>query len=447
MAEGTLLRQVLWCYPHSMSFPTSRSGHRLRRQRRIALSLLLLAFALFVIASLARGQGPWAWVLAASEAALVGGLADWFAVVALFRHPLGLPIPHTAILPRNRERLARRLAQFIREHFLQEEAILALLRQHPPAAVMAQWLQGRRNRILLVDQLQRFLHQALVLADLEPLRLALAQSLSRQLEQLDLAHWSAQLLQLLTQGGRHQTLLSDALGRADDWLAQESVQSELAEQLDRLLQRAYPTLFSWLRVVINPVHFSQNLASNLLRAAQEILSEIRDNPQHPKRIAFDAWLQERLEHLHNDPALQQQIRQWQREILAHPAAREYVGQIVSDLRQWLLSDLANPRSHSRRILLRATQGLAKILVQHAPLRAALDAYVEESLRKFFPSLQDRFSYHVEKTMLAWPMTDLIRVLEEGIGSDLQYIRINGTLVGTLLGILIHGAFLLLGVLR
>jgi uncharacterized membrane-anchored protein YjiN (DUF445 family) len=423
---------------------TQSASTRLRQNRRLALALLLFAFALFLWAALERGRGPYAWLLAGSEAAMVGALADWFAVVALFRHPLGIPFPHTAILPRRRDRLAQRLAEFIRTHFLQEEAILRLIRRASFARGLGVWLRRPRNRAILAEQLQQLLYRALQLAQLEPLRQALGASLAAQLRSLDLSHWSAQLLHLLTEDGRHQALLSDAIARLDGWLQQESVQEELALQIEKLLQRAYPTLFSWLGVVIDPAQFSRNLARNLVRAAQESLSEIHQNPEHPKREAFDRWLHESLERLQQDPALQARIRDWQEELLAHPAARDYVYRVVGDLQRWLLADLQAADSRSRQLLLRGAAWFGTLLAKQPPLRAAIDGYLEDSVRRLFPSLQARFTHHIEETIRAWPLADMIRVLEEGIGSDLQYIRINGTLVGLLLGLSIHALFLLLG---
>ncbi|XTI72753.1 DUF445 domain-containing protein [Acidithiobacillus sp. AC3] len=424
-----------------MQSPTP--SNRLRRNRRWALALLLLAFALFVWASLENGQGGYAWLLAASEAAMVGALADWFAVVALFRHPLGIPFPHTAILPRRRNQLAQRLAEFIREHFLQEDAILRLVQRYSLASGLATWLRQPKNRAIFAEQVQQLVYRALQLAQLEPLRQSLAKSLGAQLRQLDLSRWTAQILQLLTEDGRHQALLSDAIARLDDWLTQESVQEELAEQIERLLQRAYPTLFSWLGAVVDPANLSRNLARNLVRAAQETLSEIHQDPEHPKRQAFDLWLQENLLRLQQDPTLQARIRRWQEGLLAHPAARDYVSRVVNDLQQWLLQDLQAPRSRSRQLLRRGAGWFGELLDTQPQLRQAIDGYVEESARRLLPTVQDSFTKHIEDTIRAWPMADMIRVLEEGIGSDLQYIRINGTVVGLLLGLLIHALFVLL----
>ena len=417
---------------------------RLRRNRRWALALLLLAFALFVGSALKQGQGVYAWTLAASEAAMVGALADWFAVVALFRHPLGLPFPHTAILPQRRDQLAQRLAEFIRTHFLQEDAILRLLGRYSLATGLSNWLQRPKNRDLLAEQGQQLLYRTLQLAQLESFRQSLATSLAAQLRRLDLSHWVAQVLQLLTEDGRHQALLSDAIAQLDGWLSQDSVQEELAQQIERLLQRAYPKLFSWLGAVIDPASLSQNLARNFVRAAQETLHDIHQDPEHPKRLSFDQWLRRNLQRLQQDPALQQRIRGWQEGLLEHPAARDYVYRVVADLHRWLLRDLQAPHSRSRRLLRQGAGWFGGLLATQPELRQAIDGYVEDSVRRLFPTLQDSFTQHIEDTIRAWPMADMIRVLEEGIGSDLQYIRINGTAVGFFLGLVIHGVFLLLG---
>ncbi|AEK57180.1 DUF445 domain-containing protein [Acidithiobacillus caldus] len=414
----------------------------LRRSRRIALALLLAATLLFLFSAWRGMQGPYAWTGAFAEAAMVGGLADWFAVVALFRHPLGLPIPHTAILPRQRERLSRRLATFIRSQFLQTEALVQMLARQNPAARLARWLHSPRHRHLVAQQLLSLLQRSLDTGSVEPFRSALRGSIGRQLQTLDLGPWLGKLMQMLTARGRHQELLDEGIHQLQDWLSRASVQEQLAEQIETLLERAYPTLFSWLGSVVDPSSLSHNLSRNLVRALHELLTEISVDPEHPRRLAFDAWVGRTAMRLQQDPDWQADIQRWQERILNDPAVLSYVDAIVADLWHWLGDDLASPNSRLRRAIVGFLGQVAHWLDTQSSLCAALDAYLLDSARSLAPAVQENLQQHIIATIDAWPTADMVRLLEDGIGSDLQYIRINGTLVGGCVGVLIHATAVL-----
>ncbi|MHB0874254.1 MAG: DUF445 domain-containing protein [Acidithiobacillus ferrooxidans] len=410
---------------------------RLRVLRRWALGLLLGALALFLVAAAHDFAGPWAWVGAFAEAAMVGALADWFAVVALFRHPLGLPIPHTAILPRNKARLARRLAEFIRDHFLEAEAIVRLLRRADPATWLAQWLSDAGNSALLARQMTVLLQQGLALSDDRELRSALRAALGRQLQGMDGARWVGSILALLTEDHRHQTLLDDGIQRLRHWLDGEDTQSLLADQIGAMLKRAYPTLFAWMGTVMDPATLSENLARNLVKAAHQLLQEIADDPEHPRRLAFDRWMQDAILRLQTDAAFQARVQRWQHGLITHPAAQAYVDGLLGDLRSWLETDLQRPDSRLQGQVQRLSQQLGLFLGEQPALRDALNGYLEDSARRLAPALRDGLAQHIEATIHAWPDKDMVRLLEEGVGTDLQYIRVNGTLVGGMIGIAIH----------
>ena len=410
---------------------------RLRVLRRWALGLLLGALALFLVAAAHDFAGLWAWAGAFAEAAMVGALADWFAVVALFRHTLGLPIPHTAILPRNKMRLAHRLAEFIREHFLEAEAIVRLLRRADPATWLAQWLSDAGNSALLARQMTALLQQGLALSDDRELRTALRAALGRQLQGIDGARWVGSILALLTEDHRHQTLLDDGIQRLRRWLDGEDTQSLLADQIGAMLKRAYPTLFAWMGAVMDPATLSENLARNLVKAAHQWLQEIADDPEHPRRLAFDRWMQDAILRLQTDAAFQARVQRWQHGLIAHPAVQAYVDGLLRDLRVWLETDLQRPDSRLQGQVQRLSQQLGFFLGEQPALRDALNGYLEDSARRLAPALRDGLAQHIEATIRAWPDADMVRLLEEGVGTDLQYIRVNGTLVGGMIGLAIH----------
>ncbi len=431
--------------PRPASFPeTWQAAPRSGGIRGTALSLLLGVLALFIWATIKGGQEPFPWLQAFSAAAMVGGLADWFAVAAIFRHPLGLPFPHTAILPRNRERLARRLSEFVRDHFLQSESIIAHLRRNPPSAAIGQWLSHPRNRHLFAGQIRQFIQKAIELVDLEPLRHVLQEALTRQLREFDISRGFEKILRLLVENGHHQTILDEGIGRLRNWLDQEHTQEMLTAQIESVIQRAYPTLFSWLGTVVDPASLSRNLSRNLVRAAHQMLQEISEDPAHPRRLALEDWFTGILERLHHDRNFRIALRRWQSDVLEHPTTREYLQAISGDLRHWLLENLSKPDSRVQLFLQRAVGHMGRLLAGQQPeFSHALDGYLEDSIRHVLPSFRNSFTRHIADTIRAWPMDDLIQILEGGIGNDLQYIRINGTLVGGCLGLGIHALSLLL----
>jgi uncharacterized membrane-anchored protein YjiN (DUF445 family) len=348
-----------------------------------------------------------------------------------------LPIPHTAILPRNKARLARRLAEFIRDHFLEAEAIVRLLRRADPATWLAQWLSDAGNSALLARQMTVLLQQGLALSDDRELRTALRAALERQLQGIDGARWVGGILALLTEDHRHQALLDDGVQRLRRWLDGEDTQHLLADQIGTILKRAYPTLFAWMGAVMDPATLSENLARNLVKAAHQLLQEIADDPEHPRRLAFDRWMQGAILRLQTDAAFQARVQRWQNGLIAHPAVQAYVDGLLRDLRSWLETDLQRPDSRLQGQVQRLSLQLGLFLGEQQALRDALNGYLEDSARRLAPALRDGLAEHIEATIHAWPDRDMVLLLEEGVGTDLQYIRVNGTLVGGMIGIAIH----------
>ncbi len=413
----------------------------LRRMQARALALLALAVLLFGVALWQGQEGPWAWVGAFAEAAIVGALADWFAVVALFRHPLGLPIPHTAIIPRNKARLADKLAAFVRDQFLETEAIVGLVRRLDPAGSVAVWLQKKENAELLGRHLLVVMQEALHFVDDIRVRDALRETLRRQLGQINVAQVAGEILDTLTREHRHQELLEDGIQRLSRWLDQGETRQDIAATIREVLKRAYPTLFAWMGAVVDPAVFCQNLAENLVSASNKLLQEIAADPEHPRRHAFAAWVDDFIQRLKHDPRFRERAERWKGEILDHPALHDYVNGLWDDLQGWLAADLERPDSRIHQRLVAGAGDLGAFLVEHEPLRAAINEHLEQGVRRLAEPLREGAARHIADTIHAWRDEDLVRQMEWSVGTDLQYIRINGTLVGGLIGLGIHAAVL------
>jgi len=411
----------------------------LRRSRRLAVGLLCAVTALYVLARWQHLEGPWAWLGAFAEAAMVGALADWFAVVALFRHPLGLPIPHTAILPRNKDRVADSLARFIRDRFLGHESLLQRLRQLQPADRLATWLEQPDHAQWLGDKLVQLLASGLELVDDQRVRQVLAEIGHRQLAQLDLGRLSARLLTLLTRSGRHQIVLNHGLAQLAQWLDEPEVQLALADLLIEVADKEYPRTLKALGLVANTGEYSQRITLSLVRGAQGWLAKVAADPEHPRRAWLDQTLASTIERLQTDTDWRTTLAEHQRTLLADPHTHAWLQGLWDALKARLQRDLAQPDSALHQHLMAATRALGQALSQRPQLRAALQEHLERGALAVVDDLREGITQHIASTVRGWDEHELVRSVELQIGSDLQFIRLNGTLVGGCIGLLLHAA--------
>ena len=245
-----------------MAAPDKMRG--LARMKATATSALVAVAVLLV---LARSQG-WSWIGAFAEAALIGALADWFAVVALFRHPLGLPIPHTAILPRNKARLAENLAEFIRERFLDTASLVARLRAAAPADRLAAWLRQPLNADLLAGRLLVVFAQSVDFMDDPRVRRLFLHAVRRRASGVDIADGLGRLLDAMTEHGRHQALLDEGLRRVSQWLDEPEVRQGFAGMIVDVAGREYPKVVATLGLVgINPTELGERVSAGILCTA------------------------------------------------------------------------------------------------------------------------------------------------------------------------------------
>ena len=419
---------------------------QLARMKAFATALLVAVTALFIVARIQQGLGWWDWVAAFAEAAMIGALADWFAVVALFKHPLGLPIPHTAIIPHNKARIANNLAEFIREKFLGIDTLVSKMRAFDPAAKIAAWLMQQDNARRVTDKLVAVFINALDLID--DLRVAslLRRTVHQRLVQIDLGRLAGQLLDMLTEDRRHQALLDAGLRRMASILDDADTRKTVAGVIVDIAGREYPTLFKIIDTVSSTEEFSLRIANAIVEGVNRWMHDIGDDPTHPRRLQFDATVEEFIQHLKTDPAYHQKIEQWKQELLAAPALSAYLDGLWGELKQWLRADLAQENSPMQEKLAGGLGQFGQWLGAHPGLRDSINDHMADATRALAGDLRDTISEHIASTVKQWEDSELVRELELSIGKDLQFIRVNGTLVGGLIGLSLHGAFLLLPLL-
>lgn len=421
--------------------PSARRA-QLRRMKIAALALLAAMTGGFLISHAMGGQGAWAWVRAFCEAATVGALADWFAVVALFRRPMGLPIPHTAIIPSNQDRIGDNLAVFVRDHFLDADTLMEKLRRFDPAARLSRWLIRPRQARALSDGARRVALRALDLLDEQAVRNVIQEFVIQQLRRWDAAGSAGEILSLLTRDGRHQELLDAALERLGGYLGDDEVKARVAALLVTFARKEWPRIIATVDVLASVDGIADNLAERLARALVQELREVLSEPGHPLRRDYEAWILDYIERLRGDPALAAQVDAIKQRAIDHPKVREYAQGLWDDIHAALRRDLSDERSALATHLENALLALARKLGEDPAVREAVNRHVLGAARRLTGRLRANVTEHIARTVKQWDERHLVDALELSVGRDLQYIRFNGTLVGGLIGVLLHAAVLL-----
>lgn len=415
---------------------------QLRRMKIAELALLVAMISGFITSHLMGGQGAWAWVRAFCEAATVGALADWFAVVALFRRPMGLPIPHTAIIPSNKDRIGDNLAVFVRDHFLDPDTLMDKLRGFDPAARLSRWLARPKQAHALSDGARRVALQTLDLLDDYAVRGVIQEFVVKTLRRWDAAGTAGEVLGLLTRDGRHQELLDAAMERLGGYLGDEDVKERASALLVKFARKEWPRIIKAVDVIASVEGIADNLADRLARALVQELRDVLSEPDHPVRRDYEAWVLDYIARLGADPALAAQVEAMKQRAIDHPKVQEYVQGLWDDIHAALRRDLSDERSALAAHLESALLALARKLGEDPELREAINSHVLGAARRLTGRLRIGVTEHISRTVKLWDERHLVDELELSVGRDLQYIRFNGTLVGGLIGVLLHAAVLL-----
>lgn len=410
---------------------------QLNRMKLFATGLLLLMAILLVYSRLQEGQGLWHWLTAFSEAALIGALADWFAVVALFRHPLKLPIPRTAIIPQNKERIAKNLAVFIRNNFLSSAILMEKMRLLKPAERIGTWLSSRDKADLLSRQVTLILVGALTFIDDQRVGRILRNAIHKRLHQTDLGNLIGQLLDILTKNNQHQALLNEGLRRLSTVLDEPATQRYVAAIIIEISRREHPKLLAMLGIVMDTEEFGMRIAASLVESMQNWLHAIGQDLSHPRRKQFDAVVENFITGMKNDSVYHQRITDWKEQLLTTPAVAEYAETLWIQLRRWLQKDIANPESSIQVRLSHTFRHFGRWILDNPELCDSINDHLIQITRNMSEEVRTSVSQHIVSTIVQWDNKSLVHELELTVGRDLQFIRINGTLVGGIIGVILH----------
>jgi uncharacterized membrane-anchored protein YjiN (DUF445 family) len=413
----------------------------LRRNKTIAVGLMVAAAILFVIARLHKGLGYWEWVSAFSEAAMIGALADWFAVVALFKHPLGIPIPHTAIVPNKKNTIADSLAEFIRDKFLATESLVAKLRGFNPAERLSNFLYSEKNCDSVASGIIRIVAESLDFIDDDRVRKMFNSVVNNRVEKIDLSASTGSLLDFLRKDNRHQSVLDEILKRVAEWADLPDSQNKIASAIDKWANNEYPLLS---RMIPNRDLFLKGAGEKVAKSINSFIQEVHANPDHELRETFDKSVTDLVHRLKNDDKLRGRIEAVKKDIVSNPAISDYINSLWIDMKKWLREDLDRENSTIRSKISGAAKNFGNALSKSPELKNSINEHLEMIVRNYAGGLRSGFSKHISGTIKQWEDDDFVSEIELSIGSDLQFIRMNGTLVGGLIGLLIHTVSILMG---
>ncbi|PWW44373.1 uncharacterized membrane-anchored protein YjiN (DUF445 family) [Melaminivora alkalimesophila] len=423
--------------PGAASLPASSAvspdhARQLARAKRQATGLLVMV----LVFALTHVLPPGLWVSclrAVAEAAMVGALADWFAVSALFRRiPLPLVHRHTDIIARNKDRIGGNLASFVRDEFLDAPSLVALIRRHDPADLLAQWLTAPANAQLLGRQVARLALTALDTVEDERIQAFLARAARALVGQLDISRSMAAALAALTHEGRHQALVDALLARLGESVRKPETRAFVAETLLQWLRREHP-----LKQKMLPTDWLTGKgAGAITHAVDALLKTIAEDPRHELREALDGAVERLIERLQTDPDWARRGEEVRRYLQNDEVLARYVRHLWQDVRRKLREDLLDEDSQLAQRVAGMGRWLGRSLAQDAALRVRLNVRLELWAATFAPEVAQSVAEHIQATVQRWDASETARLVELHIGPDLQYIRINGTVVGGLIGLLL-----------
>lgn len=390
----------------------------------LATALLALMAVVFVVTGIWRGTWPWLnLVWAFSEAALIGGLADWFAVTALFRHPLGIPIPHTAIVPNRKNQIGQSLARFVAEHFLVRSALESELDRLNLAKSFGQWLEKPANARSIGRDASRAAGWILSSSESGPLRSALAGTIRDLGHTLPTRDLLAALVEVLISGSHADELVDSLVGYGSE---------QLVRNKHLIRERIRERSPWWLPKFVDEEIFDQIVAE-----LERMLAEVGEDAAHPARAALKERLGKLKDSIANDPGFLERSEALRAEFLHHPAVRNFGRDVWDRARSYLITSIDDPDSELRRAIERELSAAGHTLAEDPVVAGEINAWLKEIIVYFIETYSGEISSVISSTIAQWDADATSRRIELHIGRDLQFIRINGTLVGGLVGVVLY----------
>jgi uncharacterized membrane-anchored protein YjiN (DUF445 family) len=402
-------------------------AQRMRRlvvARRRATALLVLVTIVFVGVTVSRVHGTFVgYVQAGAEASMIGGVADWFAVTALFRRPLGLPIPHTALLVERKDQFGATLGRFVQENFLNADVLTERVRAAGLVARLATWLSDEENSARLAGHAADLVVEVAELLRDEDVQRVLTAELSRALDAVDVAPLAGRGLRLITAGERHAELFESIVAGVDRYLVDHQV-----ELRDRYVAESS----GWVPDAVDRLVFDR-----LYARLRRLLATMVADPNSDGRREFSQWIDGLADRLETAPELRERGEQLKRDVLGRAELRDWSSSLWQEVKVALRAEAAEPGSNLRRRLAGALVAAGRRLGSDEHLQESLERVAESGARTVAGQFHDELAGLVTGTINRWDATETARQLELLLGRDLQFIRINGTIVGAMVGLALH----------
>jgi uncharacterized membrane-anchored protein YjiN (DUF445 family) len=410
------------------SSDSDRADGKLRAYARMKLIATALLAAMAVLYAVARTFEPTypalGFARALAEAAMVGGVADWFAVTALFRHPLHLPLPHTAIIPRNKDRIGENLAKFVETNFLAPEIIASKLERIDFSIQFAHWLAAPERGRQIARWTLDFLPNLLSAIDDEDVRRFIHENIAQRVRDVDTPLVVGMIADTLLEGDRHHAVVT-----------------ELLEQLTQLFEEHKPlvrqrvrdsTAWIWKKLSID-----EKVSDNLIGVVDDTLKELSANPDHPWRRGFDQAIRNFVAQLRTSPEYLAKWEALKDRFIEHPGLKAYLATIWHDLKTSIERDAAAPHSYIEARIESAIAGAAKGLRDDDAMRERLNAWLLETMLAVIDAQRHGIARLISDTVHHWDADTVTQKIELEVGRDLQFVRINGTVIGGIVGLALH----------
>lgn len=397
-----------------------------RRMKLTATGLLLFVALVYVLAEWAShaGAGPWAgYVAAAAEAGMVGALADWFAVTALFRHPLGIPIPHTAIIPHKKDQLGVSLGEFVGENFLSRDVVRQRLRAVGIGSRLGAWLAEPEHADRVTAELATALRGALTVLRDTDVQAVVGEAITRRADAREIAPGLGKMLDKVVADGGHKRVVDLVVSRAHDWLVVHS------EDVMVAVEGGAP---GW-----TPRFVDKRIGERVYKELLRFVTEMRDMPSHPARGALDRFLTDFASDLQSDTDTRARVERLKSDVLARGEVQDLIASAWTAVRAMIVSAAEDERSELRLRVRASLLSLGARMAAEPSMQGKVDRWVEGAAVHVVTTYRGEITSLITDTVAGWDAEHTTKKIEAHIGRDLQFIRINGTVVGSLAGLLIY----------
>jgi uncharacterized membrane-anchored protein YjiN (DUF445 family) len=405
---------------------TEEKQRALRKMKLVALGFLVGATVIFAVAWAWEANGGPAWigyVRAAAEAGMVGALADWFAVTALFRYPLGIRIPHTAIIPNRKDVLGDSLGEFVGVNFLAENVVRDRLVKVDISRRLGEWVAQPENAERVTSELATVVRGLVAVLRDEDVQEVIEQAVTKRIVAVPWGPPIGKLMERVLADGTHRQLVDLLCDRAYDWVK---------ENHDKFVSIISERAPSW-----SPKFVDSLVADRLYGEVMSFAWLLKTDPNHPMRQAIDRFLIEFATDMQHDPEMMAKAERVKHQVLEHREVQNVIGSAWTNLKRLLLDAAEDPSSELRRRIREGLMSLGKRLSSEDPMREKVDGWVQSAAAYIVVNYRDEITTLITDTIDRWDARETSRKIELQVGRDLQFIRINGTVVGALAGLIIY----------